>query len=226
MELFHTILCIVLVVSRCAGDDGQVRAASHSVGDQHRAATCPDQEVIFPCVCIINDLDCSNVESEEQLAHIMASSFPDPNFFSLTIRDNKNLKVLRAGVLAGTTYGGFNIYNNVLEVVEPGALSGSSSTATWIEMSDNRISSFPWEEISSFTLLGKLSLERNNISKFPSFRSDTLSFLDLSSNPLGWVPATAFTAMPQLSTIRLKQIGLTDIIPGIYNPLHDLFNLY
>ncbi|XP_071542312.1 oplophorus-luciferin 2-monooxygenase non-catalytic subunit-like [Panulirus ornatus] len=221
MKIFHSLLAIVLLVSRCAGDDGKVITASHSA-TRDVQWTCPDPDAIFPCVCYDGDLDCSNVESEDQLAQIMGSSFPNPNFRSLTIDGNDNLRVLGAGDLGNTTYTWLDIATSALEEIEEGALSGSYATISKIFLRRNKLTSFPWEDMSLMTHLSYLNLFGNNISGFSNLSSDTLKFLDLSHNPLVTVEATAFSALPALMSISLANIGLTDVLPGTFVGLPNL----
>ncbi|CAL4133709.1 unnamed protein product, partial [Meganyctiphanes norvegica] len=64
---------------------------------------CPDAEDISPCVCTYDtvskamDLECSAVESEEQLKQIFKADFPLKNFNKFDLHDNNNIKVLEAG---------------------------------------------------------------------------------------------------------------------------------
>nr|XP_053645619.1 oplophorus-luciferin 2-monooxygenase non-catalytic subunit-like [Cherax quadricarinatus] len=201
--------------------------------DMVSGISCPAAEAIFPCMCTsepgeerINlDLDCSEVENEDQLEQIMASPFPSTNFRSLTIVENANLKVLRAGILGNTTYEEFYIYWSTLEEVEAGALSGSHSTATQIVLPSNKITMFPWEELPLFTSLVTLELSDNKITPFPTLASESLQNLGLIFNPLESLPLTAFRATPSLLTISLEKARISNVIPGTFDGLAQLLEV-
>ncbi|CAL4124256.1 unnamed protein product, partial [Meganyctiphanes norvegica] len=102
--------------------------------------TCPDAEDIHPCVCTYDsasnamDLECSAVESEEQLKQIFKADFPFKNFKYFELWSNNNIKVLEAGVLNGISFEIIHIYFTDLEVVELHALDSCYGTATNIDL--------------------------------------------------------------------------------------------
>lgn len=206
------ILCFLLAVT-CVG-----RCISTSHYEQD-TPTCPDHDDIYPCTCSHTaesgvDLQCSFVQSEEQLANIFSSSFPSPNFHSLTITHNENLKFLKAGVFGNNTFEEFVFNYNLLEVVEVGALSASYSSATDMSFNDNEIATFPFEEVEHFTQLKRLSAHFNHITSFTPLFSQSLLFLDLTLNPIDSVSPTAFKGCPSLQEIRMMSAGLTDLASG------------
>merc|ERR1711957_961477 len=74
----------------------------HHTEDYGYQQHCPEPADIDPCVCtyhsIFNamDIDCSAIESEEQLRHVFQSDFPSKKFRRFTIKANYNLKVLES----------------------------------------------------------------------------------------------------------------------------------
>ncbi|XP_045605180.1 oplophorus-luciferin 2-monooxygenase non-catalytic subunit [Procambarus clarkii] len=251
MPLLHTLLASLLVALSCAAEpdgDGVVgRYFSGVFGgyfgnevifnpqaveedkQEPRNRPCPDVDVIAPCVCTFNDqdtyfldLDCSKVESEEQLTTIMSSTFPFPNFRKLTIESNYNLAVLRRDALGSATFQEFYITDGVLTEVETGALSSSSSTAISMHFENNDIAVFPWGELSSFTALVDLDVSSNSISTFPALISHSLKYLDLSNNSLGLVPDTAFKGASVIEEIYLNDVNMLEIVPGTFSGLHQL----
>ncbi|XP_042212961.1 oplophorus-luciferin 2-monooxygenase non-catalytic subunit-like [Homarus americanus] len=239
MALYHTFLCNLLLGSCCVG-------AVHTTGVINREAAgdldtvvskiahnyprklpCPEDAEILPCVCTFDenmhmDLNCSSVESEDQLATILGSSFPFRNFHKLIIEGNDNLVVLRAGVLGSTTYEVFHIIDGVLEEVESGALSGSYSTATEMMFYNNSINSFPWQEMLLFENLHTLHLQENNITRCPKVKSKSLKKLDLARNPFIYLPVTAFSDTPTLQEVYLDGIGLQELSAGTFFTLSEL----
>ncbi|KAG7159221.1 Oplophorus-luciferin 2-monooxygenase non-catalytic subunit-like 8, partial [Homarus americanus] len=249
----YALLCVLAVSSCCVGraqgkavvDDvtekeklGQEREEFSDREREYNDYTtlnrpCPDEDVIAPCRCIVihgDDysmvIDCSDVESEDQLAKIMSSSFPFNTFNTFHISKNNNLKVLRRGSLGNATFQRFFITYSSLEVIETEALAGSYKTVTEMTFEHNEIEEFPWGELSSFTNLKILSLYDNVILSFPPLISDTLERLYLSHNPFGSVPVSAFKGAPALIMIDLNSIEMPDIVPGTYSDLPALEGLW
>ncbi|XP_042230737.1 oplophorus-luciferin 2-monooxygenase non-catalytic subunit-like [Homarus americanus] len=247
MTFFHYFLCLLLMVTSCVGStvdtsgDNVQAAHDHTVGHVGNPLTdvvglevsdtdpvCPDPGAIFPCNCTMDyhfnmDLDCSYVESEDQLARIMNVSFPTPDFHRLTIYGNHNLKELRAGVLGETaTFQEIWMIFGALQEVEEGALANSYSTATDIMFTSNSIDKFCWNDISSFSNLHKLSLPSNNLAHITKMSSNSLHLLSLGKNDIRSLPLTAFRAMPNLQKIFLPNAGIEEIIPDTFSGLHEL----
>lgn len=180
---------------------------------------CPADADIYPCTCTVEsgstmDMNCSAVESEQQLMDVFASYIPFPIFRKLIIQNNPNLTVLKAGTFGESTFQEFHITSNELENVEMGALSGSFETGTKLFFSWNKITNFPFEEMLMFTNLESLQIGQNRIVGVPDIQSETLKQLYLNSNPLGSVPITAFNKLPSIEDISLSDSGLHDISAG------------
>ncbi|XP_037802462.1 oplophorus-luciferin 2-monooxygenase non-catalytic subunit-like [Penaeus monodon] len=112
--------------------------------------------------------------------------------------------------------------NSFLEVVESHALSNSFATAQVINMQNNSLSSFPFETLPSFTSLLELDLSNNKLT-FPATESGSLLVLDLSSNLVSNVSATAFSDMPQISEINLAGNQIIHIPTGTFAGHHNLY---
>ncbi|CAL4231502.1 unnamed protein product, partial [Meganyctiphanes norvegica] len=180
---------------------------------------CPDENILYPCECIIDDwtntlnLNCTMVDGEDELAQVF-SSLPSLSFDFLIMHNNQNVKVLRAGVFGKVTFKKFSLTWGVLEEVEADALDGSKDIVTRMDFDMNHISIFPFETLKRFPNLTHLSLSWNSLSDFPRIYSQSLTDLWLIWNPMGNVPADAFTQLPSLSTVRLGHSELTSIEPG------------
>ncbi|XP_042216928.1 oplophorus-luciferin 2-monooxygenase non-catalytic subunit-like [Homarus americanus] len=195
-----------------------------------RELACPVEEDIIPCVCsqwnkISLDLDCSDVEDEDDLARVFKANFPYPQFRRLTIKNNQHVKVLRKSDLGNITFEQFWITDGVLEEVEEGALSTSASTIVNLVFNFNNISSFPFLDLKDFPMLTSLDMRHNEIKGFPELYSETLGSLFLSVNPLGELPVHAFANTPSLVNIHLSQTRIPEIIPGTFENLKLLKNL-
>lgn len=188
---------------------------------------CPAEEDITPCVCYeVNpetlDIDCSAVLDEDELAAVFQANFPSTSFRRLVINSNPNLKLLRNGDLGEASFQEIWITQGVLEAIEEGALSGSSSTLLHLVFNYNNISTFPFADLESFTELISLDLRSNNIEGFPTLSSATLKTLYLSKNPLGILPDDAFFGTPALEDIHLSSTKISVVNSGTFAELEHL----
>ncbi|CAL4250540.1 unnamed protein product [Meganyctiphanes norvegica] len=179
---------------------------------------CPDAEDIAPCVCSYEsvsnfmDLDCSAVESEEQLKQIFTANFPCKNFNQFVIIFNNNLKVLEAGVFNGISFEIINIEWNNLEVIELKALDSCYETATKLNFYFNKITSFPFIELSQFSKLRDFVISVNSLDVIPAdtFHDLTaLEHLNICCNNAAIVGT--FQDLPNLRDIWLGSNNITAI---------------
>ncbi|CAL4094515.1 unnamed protein product [Meganyctiphanes norvegica] len=232
MNLFIQIsykLFLLLSFTQCIGCENVPELAENADKFDFEQA-CPDADDIYPCECIFNDwnntmnLNCTMVEGEDELAQVFAS-LPSLNFDSLVMSENRNVKILKAGVFGNVTFKELSFTLGVLEEVEAGALDGSMNTATTIEFDANDISIFPFETIEGFTNLRYLSLEKNSIAVFPRISSQSLNYLSLIWNPTGNFPADAFENLPSLIIVELGLSDVVSIEAGAFSNLSELYEL-
>jgi len=221
---FHLLFSFLLLCI-AEGSGGTMTAA----GDL-RDPTCPDPQDILPCVCSAYganmDMDCSQVENEDQLARVFSANFPFTDFRMLTIESNSNLKVLREGDLGVASFTWISIRNGKLEEVQTNALSQSYSTVTRIDFGYNEISTFPFEELPLFTSLSVLSLYNNKLGYFPKLRSDTITSLNLGNNLMNRIPYYAVQGLPKLQTFYGYGNNVELILAGTFSGLPDLYYVY
>ncbi|CAL4185140.1 unnamed protein product [Meganyctiphanes norvegica] len=179
---------------------------------------CPDVEDIAPCVCTHHnesnamDLECSAVESEEQLKQIFKADFPFKNFHQFDLHWNNNIKVLEAGVLNGISFEIINICFTDLEVVELHALNSCYETATELILYGNKITSFPFDELSLFSKLSYFDISANSVSVIPTDAFHGLTALErlhVSRNNADIVGT--FQDLPNLQGIALDYNAITTV---------------
>ncbi|XP_064105182.1 oplophorus-luciferin 2-monooxygenase non-catalytic subunit-like [Macrobrachium nipponense] len=182
--------------------------------------SCPDPTAISPCTCSLMSedlhLDCSSVASEEELETALKAEFPSKDFYLFGIYDNPNLKVIRKGIFRDLTFQVIEIKVGYLEEVEPGAFTGSALTLQGINLFNNEISSFPFEEVESYQKLLSLEMTYNNVSSFPIIRSATLQTLDLSKNPLMSFPADGLQHLPSLVNAMFQSCEISEVFSGTF----------
>lgn len=185
-----------------------------------RALPCPIPEDILPCACSEDvdgaiDMDCSHVESEEQLARVFTATIPFPNFRRLVISQNTHLKSLQRGALGRTSFREIYVMGSVLQEVQEGALNNSHATLTDIRIYSNNLADFPFQELPLFTSLLRLDLNHNDLAYFPVLQSDVLSYVDLGYNHISDLPSEAFRNVSQVAEVHLTGNRIQEIHTGI-----------
>lgn len=186
-----------------------------------RALPCPIPEDILPCTCSEDvdgaiDMDCSHVESEEQLARVFTATIPFPNFRRLVISQNTHLKSLQRGALGRTSFREIYVMGSVLQEVQEGALNNSHATLTDIRIYSNNLADFPFQELPLFTSLLRLDLNHNDLAYFPVLQSDVLSYVDLGYNHISDLPSEAFRNVSQVAEVHLTGNRIQEIHTGTF----------
>ncbi|XP_064085199.1 oplophorus-luciferin 2-monooxygenase non-catalytic subunit-like [Macrobrachium nipponense] len=182
---------------------------------------CPDPQDIDPCTCSITapwkpDLDCSQVQSSEELRGVFNQSFEDPHFHFFMAQNTRGLRRLEGGTFGEATFKSFFFLNGDLEVVEPNVFLGSRGFLQYLTLDRQNLTTFPYEEISQHGILRTLSFSGNRISAFPTLESSSLESLDLSFNPISDIPADGLAGLPYLFDFTCEDCGLTEINPGTF----------
>ncbi|CAL4149794.1 unnamed protein product [Meganyctiphanes norvegica] len=187
---------------------------------------CPDDWMIAPCTCGGSGIDCSAVESDEQLAKVFQHAFPSPFIDgSFKLLQNSNIKVLRSGVFGEIYFTDFDIEQNPsLVFIEEGVILNSDVACETMNLQKNNLNSFPFYELAPFINLTILELGDNNLTSWPLFPAmDSLKSLTLSGNPLPTdMPSGVFQPLYNLENIYLHNLKLTTIAPGTFDNLWKL----
>ena len=119
-------------------------------------APCPESADIAPCVCSIEadglQLDCSDIESDDDLARVFQQEFPMKEFWRFYILDNDNVEYL-TDLLNGVTFRDITL-NNVpnLTFVSDYALAENQFVLEKIQILNSKLN----EKTFSIPLLGIL----------------------------------------------------------------------
>ena len=110
----------------------------------HGASTCPDAKAITPCTCTTGPdgitIDCSPVESENQLAGVFGALNTTFNqLYEFKMENNQHIRVLRNGVFGSATFRKITVSSYILTEVQEGALSGSYNTLEWCKFPHNSL---------------------------------------------------------------------------------------
>ncbi|CAL4110120.1 unnamed protein product, partial [Meganyctiphanes norvegica] len=193
---------------------------------------CPEEDIISPCQCTYwtdsdtIDLDCSLVESEEQLRQIFNSDLNITGQATFYMGRNENIKVLRNDVLGAVSFVDIIVIHGALEVVQAGALSQSEKSLKILKFVDNNLYEFPFDTIEYMPELNILDVSQNNISFCPLLINNKTKEVSLRLNPLKNIQVEAFLGLASLKRLDLENTDLVSIEPGFLSGLSVLETVY
>lgn len=229
LDHFFNLLVLAVITASSCDDDGGTLASREGVS----ILPCPNPQDILPCVCsgedqYSMDMDCSQVENEDQLARVFSANFPLTQFRQLNIKSNTNLKIIRKGDLGVVSFQQIQFTDGVLEEVQEEALSHSYSSLTYIHIYQNELSKFPFSELSLFTSLAYLNLFGNKFDQFPVMESNSLTEIELAVNLISEIPVGGFRNLPNIEAIDIHGNHIKYIYPGeiiLYVPMLLIANI-
>lgn len=178
-------------------------------------AGCPNATSLSPCTCDYYGINCMRAQSAGQLRR----AFRSGDEFSREHRDlwiqSTPIESFKAGVLGLFKFQNVHIERNVnLSSFTLDSLMHIRLVMSALSLYGNALQTFEYDKFARFTGLVSLNLGGNKLSRIPpnAFRSIRLKRLSLSENPITYIGAAAFFALPnltelQLSHTRLKIVG-------------------
>ena len=157
---------------------------------------CPDETDITPCVCTFTDatdltMDCSVVESDEQLAAIFTKNFPVKNFYMFLIYNNDKIQLL-SDVFNGVSFRYLELFSvpNLAQITN-GALADSRDTLENVEIYNSSLTedTFPFSTLDQYTKLNYLKIYSSNMNFLPAFKSPSLQTLIIGDGHISELPA-------------------------------------
>ena len=163
---------------------------------------CPDETDIAPCVCTFNDtdltMDCSAVESDEQLAAVFLKEIPVKEFYKFQIVNNDKIELL-PDVFNGVSFRYIELYfvPNLAEITNF-ALADSRDTLENIYIFYSALTevSFPYSTLDQYTKLNYFYIYTSNINIIPLFRSSSLQTLSIAGGYISELPAGKIYGRP------------------------------
>ena len=164
---------------------------------------CPDETDIAPCLCIFTNitdltLNCSAVESDEQLAAIFTQNFPVKEFYMFMINNNDKIQLL-PDVFNGVSFRYIRLYNvpNLAQITNY-ALADSRDTLENIHIYNSILTedTFPFSTLDQYTKLNHLYIEYCNIYFLPAFNSSSLQTLIIKYGHIDVLPAGKIYGRP------------------------------
>ena len=188
---------------------------------------CPQKDDIKPCICSKSgggldaqiDIDCSFIESNEELQRIFTADFPTKRLNKFSLRNSNKVTKLISGVFQSISFEIIEIeQEDAFGLIEPLALTGSIFTLQHLRVVYTRISenTFPFSMIGEFRNLKILELYGNYITSIPKIESFSLEELSLNDNRITTIPSNTFNMVPFLQYLYISGNAINYIIPGKY----------
>ena len=164
---------------------------------------CPDDTDIAPCVCTFTNatdltMDCSAVESIEQLATIFTQNFPVKEFYMFMINNNDKIQLL-PDVFNGVSFRYLELYKvpNLAQITNY-ALADSRDTLENIHIYNSLLTedTFPFSTLDQYTKLSYLYIYYCNIYFLPAFKSPSLQTLTIVYGHISELPAGKIYGRP------------------------------
>ena len=152
---------------------------------------CPDPTDIAPCVCSLTDanelmMDCSAVESIDQLGAVFRQEFPFKEFKEFRIENNYNIEFL-PDVFNGVSFK-FIYFNNVVNLAQITnyAFLDSRNVLENIQIfhSALNVNTFPFDTLYEYPKLTYLRISWSYINYLPPFNSTSLQTLAVFSGKI------------------------------------------
>lgn len=162
---------------------------------------CPEPIDIAPCVCTstINEdlaLDCSLVESAEQLAEVFMQDFPVKEYFQLEIVRNDKIEVL-SDIFNGVSFRNIYFFNvtNLREITSD-AFADSINYLEEIYIFSSALdeNTFPFNSLEEFSYLVFLTIGDSQIKVLPAFNSSSIESINFSDGNVAELPAGKYMA--------------------------------
>ena len=169
-----------------------------SVNADNSSFPCPASDTITPCTCELTsasqelNLNCSDVESLEQMAEVFMQYFPVKEFYMLQIWNNFNIQYL-TDVFNGVSFTYISLFNlpNLAEISNYAFFDSLNSLVTmYIYTSALDENTFPFSTLDQFSRLSYLRIAESNFSYWPVFSSLTLKAADFRVAHISALPSS------------------------------------
>ena len=164
---------------------------------------CPEEFDVAPCICTFNDLtditmDCSDVESDVQLAAIFANNFTVKEFYMFEIISNDNIQLL-SNVFNGVSFRYFLLDDipNLARITND-AFVDSRDTLETIDIRFTPLTedTFPFSTLDQYPKLNYLYIDHSNIYLVPAIQSSSLQTLIIENGLTDVLPAGEIYGRP------------------------------
>lgn len=194
------------------------------VGQSTREPPCPDEVAIAPCLCSLDAdgamlLDCSAVESEDQLAGVFQHDFPSTAFKTFYINNNNQITTI-GDIFNGLTFVEFILTNLVNLVSIPDTtFAASVDTLEVVFLSNTNLTEtgLPLATLPDYSVMRELALLTTPLSAMFPLQSDSLEELRIFDSLVNSFGAGTFDNLNNLNRLEIGNSRLwtlfSDSIP-------------
>lgn len=190
---------------------------------------CPDENMIKPCTCHTDTLgfmtlDCSLINTNEDLQRVFSNEFPFKHFYQLIIDHDPNdannrLTEIQADTFNFLDFQRVTIKGTKLQIIDENVFSYSHDTLTLLDLRNNKLVDFPFETLFLYKRLETLLLDYNNLGRLEKFGSTSLHTLSVGHNRNLKFTRDVLEELPCIVTLNMESIDLD------YIPQHMFANL-
>ena len=182
---------------------------------------CPEANSILPCTCSYDlacniNIDCSNVDSDEELSAAFEVLFPFDNVDSFVINNDgmtNNIVSLSQGIFGNKYFDFVTIEGTTLNSIADNVFMNSQESLNYFNLANNKIDLFIFEALLEYQKLISVDLSNNAITNLPALESGTLLTLNLNNNRNLQLRdgAATFMGVPNLEVLKLSGTNLSII---------------
>lgn len=182
---------------------------------------CPDAATIAPCVCTIGinstvNLDCTLVESDEQLQAVFKEGFPTKSLYQFNMVNNSAITLFH-DFLNGVSFEKVNLSPGpfALEAISNNFLLDINDTLNELNIVDSRLTTefFPFYLLPYMNQLESLYILGSNIDRIPEIRAPILSTLMIQRSLVQSVEIGTFSIGAGPMSIDLSSNLINSIEP-------------
>lgn len=238
VEVARKLETVVVVMVTVMGVGGNLVTSDQVINkgqlDSYpREWPCPIDTDILPCVCTDDEyynltMDCSGVQSDQDLVNAFNGVvFPFIHFLEFKINHipddpNNDLTTIDIGTLGETTYEIINIHGTNLQSVHDEAFANSHAYLRILDLSGNKLQSFPFESLSTYSVLHTFRIDDNNFLTLPPIESATLEIFGADDNRGVVLQPSVFTGAPALKEIYMARCVLSSLTDNMVTNQTDL----
>lgn len=193
-------------------------------GEDRADFPCPFAEDIAPCICSIDedhniDLDCTNIESDAQLANVFQQDFPIKQLQGFYMTENLALRAL-GNVLNGVSFERIDIHPGPFElaVISDYFLLDCKDTLSFFRLDGSNLISggFPFSTLDEMEDLEMLTIMGNNFTWIPKLYGPKITDLRFIDGRTETIEPGTFDELLSLRLLGLYHNAIAELVPSTF----------
>lgn len=185
---------------------------------------CPVEADIVPCVCYLDadnniDLDCTAVESEEQLANVFQQEFPFKALRGFNMSENSDIRVLD-NVLNGISFTSIDLSPGpfALEAISDYFLLSIKETLSSIDIFASQLTSsqFPYAILDEMTKIDHVHIHGSQITWMPKILLPNVTVLYFDNGLTDYIEEGTFPVYADAMILGIQSNVVETVEPGSF----------